>query len=94
MTHSVITPQGANTMDNIARNGLRYVRDRAKRRDTVGEAAYRTLELVSEGLDVAGRALRQLGEATQPPTRAAKELPAKSAGAKKTTATGPRAKTA
>jgi hypothetical protein len=81
-------------MDDIARNGLRYVKDRAKRRDTVGEATYRALELVSEGLDVAGKALRQLGEATQPPTRATKELPTKSAGPKKATATRPRAKTA
>lgn len=83
-------------MDNFARSGLRYVKDRAKRRDTVGEATYRALELVSDGLDVAGKALRQLGEATQPParTRTTKELPTKPAGEKKATAARPSAKSA
>jgi hypothetical protein len=72
-------------MDNIAKTGLRYVKDQARRNDPVGEVTYRTLELVSDGLGRAGKALRQLGEATKPPARAAKELPGKSAGAKKET---------
>jgi hypothetical protein len=81
-------------MDNIAKSGLRYVKDRARRRDTVGEATYRALELVSDGLGVAGKALRQLGEATQPPSRATKELPSQGSGPKKASATKARAKTA
>jgi hypothetical protein len=72
-------------MDNIAKSGLRYVKDRARRRDTVGEATYRALELVSDGLGIAGKALRQLGEATQPPARATKELAGQGPSAKKTT---------
>ena len=81
-------------MDNIAKTGLRYVKDRARQRDTVGEATYRALELVSDGLGVAGKTLRQLGEATRPPARTTKELPSENAGSKKATTAKPRAKTA
>jgi hypothetical protein len=81
-------------MDNIARNGLRYVKDRARQGDTVGQATYRALELVSDGLGVAGKALRQLGEATRPPARTAKELPAQGTGPKKASTAKARTKTA
>jgi hypothetical protein len=77
-------------MDNIAKSGLRFVKDRARRTDPVGEATYRALGLVSEGLDLAGKALRQLGEATQPPARTTKEL----SGTKKPAAAKARAKSA
>ena len=56
-------------LERAAKSGLRLVKDRARRRDRVGEATYRGLELVSDGFGVAARALRQLGEATQPPPR-------------------------
>ena len=81
-------------MDNIAKTGLKYVKDRARRDDPVGEATYRALELVSDGLGVASKALRQLGEATKPPARARKELPGESTAPKKETTAKPRAKTA
>ena len=81
-------------MDNIAKTGLKYVKDRARRDDPVGEVTYRTLELVSDGLGVASRALRQLGDATKPPTRARKELPGESTTPRKETTAKPRAKTA
>ena len=81
-------------MDNIAKTGLRYVKDRARQRDTVGEATYRALELVSDGLGVASKALRQLGDATKPPARARKELTGEGTPSKKETAAKPRAKTA
>ena len=81
-------------MDNIAKSGLRYVKDQARRRDTVGEATYRTLELVSDGLGAAGKALRQLGEATRPPARAARELPSQSPSTKKASTARARTKTA
>jgi len=81
-------------MDNIAKTGLEYVKDRARRDDPVGEATYRALELVSDGFGVASKALRQLGDATKPPARARKELTGDSTPAKKATAAKPRAKTA
>ena len=83
-------------MDNIAKTGLRYVKDRARQHDAVGEATYRALELVSDGLGVAGKTLRQLGEATRPPARPTKELPSEgsSPAPKKATTAKPRAKTA
>ena len=52
-----------------ARDGLRQVKARARRHDRVGEATYRALELTSGGLGAAARALRQLGEAMEPPAR-------------------------
>jgi hypothetical protein len=94
MTHSVKNPKGATTMDNIAKTGLRYVKDRARQHDAVGEATYRALELVSDGLGVAGKTLRQLGDATRPPARTAKELPSEGTGSKKAASAKPRAKTA
>jgi hypothetical protein len=98
MTQSVKTPptqeKGATTMDNIAKSGLKYVKDRARRDDPVGEATYRALGLVSDGLGVASKALRQLGEATKPPARARKELASESTPSKKGAAGKPRAKTA
>ena len=81
-------------MDNIAKTGLKYVKDRARRDDPVGEVTYRALELVSDGLGVASKALRQLGDATKPPARARKELTGDSTPPKKETASKPRAKTA
>ncbi len=65
----------------VARDGLRLVKDRARRHDAVGDATHRALELVSDGLGAASRALGQLGEATQPPTRGAGARPAAKAPA-------------
>ena len=49
-----------------AEDGLGAVKTRARSDDRVGEATYRALDLASTGLDAAGRALRQLGDATRP----------------------------
>lgn len=81
-------------MDNIAKSGLKYVKDRARRDDPVGEATYRALELVSDGLGVASKTLRRLGDATKPPARARKELSGESTPPKKATSARPGAKTA
>jgi hypothetical protein len=55
--------------ERVARDGMRIVKTRARRRDRVGEATYRALELVHDGLGTAARALNRLEEATQPPAR-------------------------
>ena len=52
-----------------AKSGLKAVKARARRRDRVGEATYRALELVSDGLEASSKALGQLSEAVQPPSR-------------------------
>ena len=49
-----------------AEGGLRAVKTRAQEPDRVGQATHRALEFTSGGLDAAGKALRQLGEATKP----------------------------
>ena len=66
---------------NVARKGLRRVKARARRHDRVGEATYRALELTSGGLDAAARALRQLGEAVEPPARVPARTRSKGPGA-------------
>lgn len=63
------TSQVVNAAKRVARRGLTQVKTRARRKDTVGQATYRALELVSDGLGTASKALRDLGEATRPPAR-------------------------
>ena len=70
-------------VEDLARNGLDFVKARARRSDRVGQATYRTLEIVSGGLGATAKALGQLGDATQPPAR----TPAKSAAPAKRSAT-------
>ena len=71
---------------SAARRGLRIVKQRSQRRDRVGEATYRTLEVVSDGLGATARALRQLGDAVQPPARGTQGRPAVKGGTKRTAA--------
>jgi hypothetical protein len=66
--------------ERVANSGLRIVKSRARRRDLVGDAAYRTLELVHGGLGSAARALNRLEEATQPPARPTTRRSATSGG--------------
>jgi hypothetical protein len=75
---------GGTIPERVAKNGLRMVKARAKRRDRVGEATYRALELISGGLDAAASALRQLGEATEPPARGPRSHAATSSSASAT----------
>ena len=49
--------------------GLRAVKNQARRRDLLGEAAYRYLELVHNSLDRSAKTLARLEEASQPPAR-------------------------
>jgi hypothetical protein len=53
----------------MAKRGLGVVKRRARQHDAVGQATYRALEVVSDGLSTAAKALRQLGQATEPPAR-------------------------
>ena len=61
---------------DAAKRGLKLVKQRAQRRDRVGDATHRALELASDGLGVTARALRQLGEAVEPPARGSHNSPA------------------
>lgn len=61
---------------NAAESGLRAVKTRAEEQDRVGQATHRALELASGGLDAAGRALSQLGDATRPDVRGRGAAPA------------------
>jgi hypothetical protein len=59
----------AGEAERLARSGLDFVKSSARRDDRVGVVTHRALELVSDGLDAAGRTLSHLGEATEPPAR-------------------------
>ena len=70
----------ATEAERLARNGLGAVKARARRDDRVGEVTHRALDLVSGGLGIAGRALSQLGEETEPPARGAAPRPSAPTG--------------
>lgn len=57
----------------IVRRGLGKVKAQARRRDLVGEATYRTLDLMHQGLGTAVRSLSRLQAASQPPVRPARD---------------------
>jgi len=61
---------------DAAKRGLRLVKERAERRDRVGDTTHRALELVSDGLGATAKALRQLGDAVEPPARGSRSAPA------------------
>lgn len=74
----------------VATTGLRVVKTRARRRDLVGDAAYRWLELVHTGVGSAARTLGRLEQAVEPPARpatAGRVTPRAAATTKTTTST-------
>jgi hypothetical protein len=65
------------TAQEAAQNSLRFVKNQAKRPDTVGDVTHRALELAHGGAGAAARALSRFQEAIQPPARYAnKRTPA------------------
>jgi hypothetical protein len=55
--------------EKIAIRGLRLIKDRARRRDLVGDVAYRSLEIFNGGLELVLRPLTRLERASEPPAR-------------------------
>jgi hypothetical protein len=55
--------------EGLVVRGLRLVKSRARQRDLVGEAAYRSLELLHGGFGRAARSLTRFQDASQPPAR-------------------------
>jgi argininosuccinate lyase len=55
--------------EKVALLGVRAIKNRARRKDLIGDVAYRTLELVNGGLEAVVGTLSRLERATQPPTR-------------------------
>ena len=53
-------------------SGLRLVKNTARRRDLVGNVAYRTLEVLNGGLEMTLRTLNRLENASEPPARPAR----------------------
>jgi hypothetical protein len=54
---------------------MQALRARARRRDPVGDATYRGMEVVHGGLELTIRSLGRLERATQPPHRVARHEP-------------------
>jgi hypothetical protein len=55
--------------ERLVIRGLHVVKARARRRDLVGEAAFRSLELLHGGFGTAAKRLSRFQEASQPPAR-------------------------
>jgi hypothetical protein len=55
--------------EKVALFGIHAIKDRARRKDLIGDVAYRTLELVNGGLEAVLGTLTRLERATEPPTR-------------------------
>jgi hypothetical protein len=55
--------------EKVALLGIHAIKDRARRKDLIGDVAYRTLELVNGGLEAVLGTLKRLERATTPPTR-------------------------
>ena len=55
--------------EKVALLGIHAIKDRARRKDLMGDIAYRTLELVNGGLEAVLGTLNRLERATTPPTR-------------------------
>ncbi|HEY8762155.1 MAG TPA: hypothetical protein VIP52_14740 [Candidatus Dormibacteraeota bacterium] len=55
--------------EKVALLGIHAIKDRARRKDLIGDVAYRTLELVNGGLEAVLGTLNRLERATEPPTR-------------------------
>jgi hypothetical protein len=55
--------------EKVALLGIHAIKDRARRKDLIGDVAYRTLELVNGGLEAVLGTLNRLEKATTPPTR-------------------------
>jgi hypothetical protein len=60
----------ADQLDESAGRFMKSWRTQARRPDAVGDASYRSLELVHGGLGVVVRSLTRMEKATQPPHRA------------------------
>jgi hypothetical protein len=67
--------RAASIAERVTKRGLRLVKARAKRDDRIGEATYRALDLASDGLGIAAKALRELGDAIEPPARTPRTRP-------------------
>ena len=55
--------------ERVALLGIHAIKDRARRKDLVGDVAYRTLEIVNGGLEAVLGTLNRLERATAPPAR-------------------------
>jgi hypothetical protein len=62
---------GALMPEKLALAGIRVIKSRARRKDLVGEVAYRTLWVANRGLGAVLGTMTRFERATQPPARAA-----------------------
>lgn len=55
--------------EQVLLGGLRLVKERARRRDLIGEIAFRALEIINDGLGAATAVVRRMERASTPPSR-------------------------
>jgi hypothetical protein len=66
----VVLKDVAELPERVATRGLRLLKSRARSRDMVGEAAYRTLEVVHGGFGAVAKSFSRLEHVSEPPARA------------------------
>ena len=57
--------------EKVALLGIHAIKRRARRKDLIGDVAYRTLEVINGGLETVLRTLNRFENATEPPVRPA-----------------------
>jgi len=55
--------------EKVALLGIHAIKQRARRKDLIGDVAYRTLEVINGGLETVLRTLNRFENATEPPAR-------------------------
>lgn len=92
MTVDVVS---GNLAERITLAGIRIARDRARRRDMVGDVLFRGMELIHRGLSGYAREVGKFETATEPPARNGERSPARrSASARPRTRRPTRTRTA
>ena len=78
----------AHLPEQILLGGLRLVKERARRKDLIGEIAFRTLEVINDGLGVATTVVQRMERASTPPSRGIARAPVKTTLRQTRTAVG------
>ena len=61
--------------EQIVLGGLRLVKERARRKDLIGQIAFRALEVINDGLGAANTVVQRMERASAPPSRPAAKAP-------------------
>jgi len=61
--------------ERVLLTGLRFVKERARRKDLIGQVAFRTLEILNDGFGAVTTVVKRMERASEPPRRGAAKSP-------------------